>query len=273
MGGDGLVLGALVNLGVEAGGDHVVQLGGLILDLDVVELGARDDLDDGQGARVIVADHGDGDLGALDALLDQHTVALGSGLDHSAGQHVSRGHAGHTVARAVGRGLHKDGQAQVVHDLLHVVLGELGVAGDVVAAWGRDVGPAVHRLGDLLLGAGRRGEHAGEGVGHVQDLEQALDAAVLAVVAVHRDVGDVVAARGEALHKVDVGHVHQVYLGKPCLEQRLLAGAARLHRDVALVRPAAGQHDYLACKYVFLCHEKPFSCTRVRLYQRFGNVR
>ena len=122
-------------------------------------------------------------------------------------------------------------------------------------------------------GAGGGAEHAGEGVGHVQDLEQALDAAVLAVVAVHRDVGDVVAARGEALHKVDVGHVHQVYLGKPCLEQRLLAGAARLHRDVALVRPAAGQHDYLACKYVFLCHEKPFSCTRVRLYQRFGNVR
>ena len=66
-------------------------------------------------------------------------------------------------------------------------------------------------------------------------LEEALDAAVLAVAAVKRGEGHVVAAGHEPLRKVLLGNVIEVYLRKPGIEKCLAALGARLHGDVPLV--------------------------------------
>ena len=54
-----------------------------------------------------------------------------------------------------------------------------------------------------LVHGDRRGEHAGMGVGHGQDLEHALDAAVLAVLAVQRVEHDVGPAAGRRPQEID----------------------------------------------------------------------
>ena len=88
----------------------------------------------------------------------------------------------------------------------------------------------------------------------MQKLEQTLDAAVLAVVAVHGDVGHIVAACGQTGEIINVGNIHEVYLRKSCLAQSLLARPARVHRNFALVRPAAGEHRHFARENVRLAH-------------------
>ena len=255
--GDRAGLCELRDLLGQARGDDVVQRRGLVLDLEVVERGACDDLDDGERDGVVVADHGDGDLHAGDALLDEHGAARLAGEAHGVGDLARLGHAGDTVARAVRGGLHEERKAELAHQelaLLHA--GDLA-RGERRAARAGDVRRLVEELGDVLLGAGGGAEHAGEGVGDVEDLEEALDAAVLAVAAVHGDERDVVAALRDGLDESLVGDVEQRDVLETGLAEGLHARAARIHRDLALVGPTARKDHHVEFVQLIPRHIRP----------------
>lgn len=132
-------------------------------------------------------------------------------------------------------GLDEKRQAQVLDDGVNLLLGEDGAGLHVKAARRADARGAVDGLGKLLLGAHGAGKHARERVGDVEYLEEALDAAVLAVATVQRREGHVVASGHEPLRKVLLGNVIEVYLRKSGVEKSLAALCARLHGDVPLV--------------------------------------
>ena len=123
-----------------------------------------------------------------------------------------------------------------------LVCGQHAAGGHVKAARGADARGAVHRLGKLLLGSHRAGKDAGERIRDVENLKEALDAAVLAIAAVQGWKGDVVPPAGQFGREVLLGYVIEVYLRKPGGEKCLATLGARLHRDVPLVRPAARKH-------------------------------
>ena len=152
-----------------------------------------------------------------------------------------------------------DGGALV--DRLHDVRRRQDVTGRGFAAVDRhalrdgDAGRLEDDLGLVLLHGERRGEDAGMGVGQAQDLEQALDRAVLAEAAVQR-VEDDIGLRREVLEhgrdvRPDVDRRDPIALPL----ERLAAGLAGAERDLPLGRPPAHQH-----RDVFWCgHEAPWS--------------
>ena len=254
---DGQLLGAGVDTRLQARGDDVVHGGRLVLDLEVVELRSRHDLDDGQGVRVVVAQHRDRDLGPLHAALNEHAAALAAGELDRGRQLAALGHARDAEARPVGRRLHEERQAETLHERVHALLGQLDARREVDALGNGDARVAEHRLGDLLLRRGGGGGDAREGVGDVQDVEEALDAAVLAVAPVQRDERHVVAAAHETGHEVARGEVEQVDRLEPGLQQRPLALRRRGERDLALVRPASPDHRDALPRPTALCPSEP----------------
>ena len=73
----------------------------------------------------------------------------------------------------------------------------------------------------------------------MQRLEEALHAAVLAAMAVHRDEGHVRLGRAQALKEVVVGDVQAFHLRKTGLLEGALHRVARLQGNLPLVGPAA----------------------------------
>ena len=122
VGAHGELLGAGVDARLKARGDDVVERGGLVLDLEVIELGARHDLHDGEGVGILVAHHGHGYLGSLDALLNEDAPAGGARRGDGAVERGAVRHAGDAEARAVCRRLHEERKAEVLDDLIDLVL-------------------------------------------------------------------------------------------------------------------------------------------------------
>ena len=95
-------------------------------------------------------------------------------------------------------------------------------------------------LGALLVHGERGGEHAGMGIGDAHGLEQALDAAILAVAAVQGVEADIGPELGEPRGHIaaDIEAAHAVALRF----ERVGAGRAGAERDLPLRRQAAHQH-------------------------------
>ena len=102
-----------------------------------------------------------------------------------------------------------------------------------------DAGRGQHRLGLGLVHGQRRGQHAGVGVGDAQRLQHALDAAVLAPLAVQGVEADVGLQLGQHLGEVAAG-VDAADLGAQPL-QGVGALAAGDQADLALGREPAQQ--------------------------------
>ena len=98
----------------------------------------------------------------------------------------------------------------------------------------------------------------------MQNLEKPLDAAVLAVGAVKRHEGNVVAAGNKTAHKVPRRKVEQVNGG----ESRLKKGRAHLRRglegDLPLVRPPTANDDDALTRQLFSVHRCPFATAHMR---------
>ena len=129
-----------------------MELGRLVLDLRVVELGACDHLYDGQGMGVFVADNRHRDLGALDALLHEHALARGAGEVDGALKLGLLGHTRDAEAAAVAGGLHKEGQPELVYQRVLLFLGELRRGREVDAARNAQAGLLEEDLSGLFLG-------------------------------------------------------------------------------------------------------------------------
>ena len=106
-------------------------------------------------------------------------------------------------------------------------------------------------LGDRLVPRQRARHHAGPGVGDAEELQQLLDGAVLAVLAVQRDVGGVGALASERRDQVG-GHVerqHVVARGRRA--RRRPGGRWRARpRARASARPS-GPRSSLSCRPFF----------------------
>ncbi len=109
----------------------------------------------------------------------------------------------------------------------------------------RDARPAEHRLGEVLLDGERGRQHPGMRVGDADDLQNALDGAVLArpaVQEIERNVGfERLQHAGDVTADVDAGQPVILLL------QDIGAGFPRAQRDLPLRRPSAHQdRDVLA---------------------------
>ena len=235
----------------------MVQLGGLVLDRRVVEVGARNDLDDGKRLRLVVADHGDGYLGPDNAFLHEHALAAFARELDGPAQLPALRHARDAEARTVARRLYKERKPQLRDDLVDLLLAQLRPRGQVDPFGCANAGLRVEHLRDLFLGRRGAGQHARERVGDMQDLEKPLDAAVLAVASVQRGERDVVAAARDLLHKAFLRDVEKVNLREARVEQRLAARGAGFERDLALIGPSARQDHDLEGHEFFSVHAAP----------------
>ena len=134
MGAAGHVLRKGVDLGRKACRNDVVKRGGLVLDLEVVELGVVGNLYHGQGLGLVVANDGHGDLGSLDALFHKHPLPGGAGQLDGGRKLLAAVDAADAKAGAVAARLDKERQAQVLDDGVHLLLGEDGTGPHVKAA-------------------------------------------------------------------------------------------------------------------------------------------
>ena len=253
--------GKRLRLGVdprlETSRNHVVHRRRLVLHLEVVELGTRHDFDDGERVGVIVADDRHCDLRALDALLDEDSPALRARRRERIGELLPLVDLSHAEARAVARGLHEHGEAEIGNELVDLLVRERHSRRHVDASGTRHPCRTVDGLGDVLLGPKRGREHARERIGHMKNLEKALDAAVLSPTPVHGDKSHIITAGDKGADEAIGSDVEQFDGRKAGLKERVVTGVGRHHGDVALIRPTAPQHDHPELLNLISRHDYP----------------
>ena len=230
-----------VALGRQARRQVVVRAARRVLGAEVVEAApCGDDLD---GAERLAVEHADGDLLALDEALDQHVVVeaqrlLDGGLELEL---VARD--ADAERRAFARRLdHRPGSRR------SRALPERRprrVAPGHVAGRRRQVVQAEELLGLALVHRQRRRQHARAGVGNAEQLEQPLDAAVLAVAAVQRQERDVDARLPQ--HQIEVAVDEDRDGVVAALDERREDRLARAQRDVALADRPPSSTPILRC--------------------------
>ena len=203
---------------------YMVQRRGLVLHLKVVELRARHNLNHRQRLRIAIAQHRHGNLHTRDAALNERRIALlGGRLDGSC-QLICRGHARYAVARAICRRLHKQRQAQLLNQLVDQSLINYRFSRNVDAFRRGNARTRIDELGHILGRAHRRSKHVTERIGHMQYLEQALHAAILAIMSMHCHKGHVVGPVKQVLDKGRISHIQEVDMRKTCSLESCLAG-------------------------------------------------
>ncbi|MNI55090.1 hypothetical protein D3C73_1100170 [compost metagenome] len=219
----------------QVGGQDVLGAALGVFGLVVVEALGRGDVGDGQGARAgRLAHDGDRQFLARDEGLDHHLVAVGPvvGADLGDGTVGALAHQEDADGRALGVRLDHIGRVDDVAagDLMPV---------EQAAARHDDARRVQNGLGLVLVHRQGRGQDAGMGIGQLQRLEDALDAAVLAPFAVQGVEDDVGLQRrqhlGQVAARVDTRDLADLPL------QGVRAAAPRGQRDLAFRRQAAHQ--------------------------------
>ena len=172
-----------------------------ILHVQIIELAVLGltNLDSRQGAHVIFAVYADGDLGTLDALLDQHFVAVLKRLGDCRGQLGGLMDQGNAIAGTVDGRLHKAALATNLDDMIDI---------DFIAHLEREAGGngnaclGVQELRDLLVGTAGAGKHARGCVGDTQGLHGTLHGTILTAGAVHGDKCHVETTGRHGYHKI-----------------------------------------------------------------------
>ena len=121
--------------------------------------------------------------------LDQGVLAVGVGVDKGGRQGGQAVDAGDAQGAATAGRLHDDARAEAVHDVLHQRGGAdvaEGLGGEADAVRDRDAVPAEQLTRGALVVGHPAGVAAGADVGQTDELEQRLDLAVLAELAVQR---------------------------------------------------------------------------------------
>ena len=110
------------------------------------------------------------------------------------------------------------------------------------------------RFGEVLVPGEHRSEHAGTGVGDLEELEQLLDHAVLAELAVQRDVDRVGPLGAQRVDELG-DEVEREHAVAARLERRDDARAG-LQRDLALERAPAHENRDLVRHALFLSRHR-----------------
>ena len=215
-----------------------------ILHVQIVELTVLGltNLDNRQSAHVIFAVYADGDLGTLDALLDQYFVAVLKRLGDCRGQLGGLMDQGNAIAGTVDGRLHKAALATNLDDMIDI---------DFIAHLERKAGGngnarlGVQELRDLLVGTAGAGKHARGRVGDTQGLHGALHGAILTAGAVHGDKCHIESAGRHGYHKVISGRVKQLHRGVAGFLQCHHNVLSRIKRDLALSGMTARQDRYV----------------------------
>lgn len=231
-GGQGFQLGLF--LGRQATGHAVLGVIGQVLGVVVVKAvrGAQ-----GDRWQHFTAQHGDGELRAVNPLLDQHLAVIAGGVLPGGDQRIHIANLGHADARAFMGRLDDQREAQLVSGAAAVVgAGQYGVArrGQTQAL--------PNLLGTQLVHGQGRSQDAAAGVGNTGAFEQTLHTAVFAATTVENDKGavDLLAgkARQEVIAHIDTKGVHASAL------QRAQHGIAGFERYLALGALATEQHGH-----------------------------
>jgi hypothetical protein len=127
------------------------------------------------------------------------------------------------------------------------VLGGCLSAGDDAMLGHRNSGCGGNTLRLMLVHGERRGEHAGMGVGNVQDLQHALDRAVLAIGSMQGIEDGIWPQACE--HLGDVARHIDARDSVACLFQRLGARLSRGEAHRPLRGPATHQHGDVLCQH------------------------
>jgi hypothetical protein len=140
-------------------------------------LGLGNDLDQGQGLRRIVADHGAGQFHARDVSLQQGQIVLLEDQGQGRLQRFRGSDHRHADAGAAARGLDDQGQA----DLRDPGRGIRGFSGpDGPVGRNPEARIPIQPLGRQLVHGQGAAEHAGALIGDVQQIEQPLHGPVFA---------------------------------------------------------------------------------------------
>ena len=215
-----------------------------ILHVQIVKLAVLGltNLDNRQSAHVIFAVYADGDLGTLDALLDQHFVAVLKRLGDCRGQLGGLMDQGNAIAGTVDGRLHKAALATNLDDMIDI---------DFIAHLEREAGGngnarlGVQELRDLLVGTAGAGKHARGRVGDTKGLHGTLHGAILAAGTVHGDKRHVKAAGRHGYHKIIGSRVEQLHRSVAGLLQGNHDVLSRIERDLALSGMTARQDRYV----------------------------
>ncbi len=228
----------VVDLGLERRRHQVGRLAVGVFRGVVVEAAVRLDLEYAKRARAgRLAEHRDGDLAPRDVALDQHLGAEFPVVGIERLGVVVLAHDAHADARALGRRLDDVGPR-------HDVAAQQHLARHHDALGAAQAGGDERLLGRRLVHRERRGEHARVRVGDLHQVEQALDGAVLAALAVQRVEHDVGLGRQGGDQAADVArHVERVD-AVAALDQRARDLGAARQRDFALGRPTAHQDEH-----------------------------
>ena len=215
-----------------------------ILHVQIVELAVLGltNLDNRQSAHVIFAVYADGDLGTLDALLDQYFVAVLKRLGDCRGQLGGLMDQGNAIAGTVDGRLHKAALATNLDDTIDI---------DFIAHLERKAGGngnarlGVQQLRDLFVGTAGASKHARGRVGDTQGLHGTLHGAILTAGAVHGDKCHVKAAGRHGYHKIIGSRVEQLHRSVAGLLQGNHDVLSRIERDLALSGMTARQDRYV----------------------------
>ena len=143
---DGEVLSLRVYARRQAGRDDMMHGRRLVLDLEVIELGPRHNLDDGERARLFVSYDRNGDLRPFNALLDEHAPAAARRPRDGVVDARALRHARDAERGAVRRGLHEERQAELANERVHLVVREDRARGEVHTSGRANLRGLVHRL-------------------------------------------------------------------------------------------------------------------------------
>ena len=235
---DALDLGLLAHR--QAAGAVVLRGVREVLVLVVVVALGRDDADHWQGPGLRSrAQHGTGGFITGDELLAQHLGVVFGGQRIGRRAFIGRHHLGHADARSLAGRLDDHGGAQGFEGSARFV-----DAGDHAPIGRGQSLEAPDALGHDLVHGDARGHHSRPRVGNPEQLQRALDRAVLAIAAVQRDEAAVEPLHLELIHVLP-GRVERVGIDAPVL-QGLEHTGARHQRDFALGRAAAHEHRHLA---------------------------
>ena len=166
------------------------ELGGVAgAEVELVALLVLDRHRHQRGQPVVALEHDDADVDAVVEPLDQRVLAVGVGADQGRGQRGEAVDAGDAEGAAAAGRLDHDPAAEAVHDVLHQRGGAdvaEGLGGEPDAVGDRDAVAAQQLAGGALVVGDPAGVAARADVGHPDQLEQRLDLAVLAELAVQR---------------------------------------------------------------------------------------
>ena len=214
-----------------------------VLRMEVVELVfSGHDLDNGQRARIIVADNAHGKLDALDERFKHSFLVNAQSQIDCAAQFVKLMDDRHAKGAALGRRLHHTGNADFGGNLFEVFVIELVALANNGGSSDIQAGSSIQLFRLALVHGLSTRKNARTSIRNAHGFEEPLNRAVFAAFAMQRQKRDVIIAVDELLQIFLHRGVDKVD-SEASFFQRIGACSAGIQRNLALAARAAIHHS------------------------------